>query len=261
VARALDRCPLPEGNRVAIVTNAGGPGIMATDAIVDLGMRIAELSQETRDGLRTFLPAEASVANPVDMIASATAESYAKTLARVLDDPGVDMGARDQRDALPFQPHRRDRGGGGGGAGLLQARARGDDGHRRVLRGGQADAGPAPGLPLPRVRSPVDVHALPLRGLAPEAGGRRAPGVRHGRPGRRRDPRHRARRIPRSGRHLPRPGALRHPAGRLEGGPGPGRSGGGGPGDRVSRRGQGDRPHPGPQERRGSGAGRSAERR
>jgi acetyl coenzyme A synthetase (ADP forming)-like protein len=91
VARALDRCPLPEGNRVAIVTNAGGPGIMATDAIVNLGLQIADLSQETRDGLRTFLPAEASVANPVDMIASATAESYAKTLARVLDDPEVDM--------------------------------------------------------------------------------------------------------------------------------------------------------------------------
>lgn len=91
VARALDRCPLPEGNRVAIVTNAGGPAIMATDACVNLGLQIADLADATREELRRFLPPEASVANPVDMIASATAESYAKTLARVLDDPGVDM--------------------------------------------------------------------------------------------------------------------------------------------------------------------------
>jgi acetyl coenzyme A synthetase (ADP forming)-like protein len=91
VARALDRCPLPAGNRVGIVTNAGGPAIMATDACVNLGLRMAELSESTRAGLRAFLPAEASVANPVDMIASANAESYARTLAAVLDDPEVDM--------------------------------------------------------------------------------------------------------------------------------------------------------------------------
>lgn len=91
VARALDRCPLPEGNRVGIVTNAGGPAIMATDACVNLGLQMADLSDATRQELRRFLPAEASVANPVDMIASATAESYARTLAQVLDDPGVDM--------------------------------------------------------------------------------------------------------------------------------------------------------------------------
>jgi len=91
IARALDRSPLPEGNRVGIVTNAGGPAIMATDACVNLGLRMAELSEATRAGLRSFLPAEASVANPVDMIASATNASYARTLAAVLDDPGVDM--------------------------------------------------------------------------------------------------------------------------------------------------------------------------
>jgi acetate---CoA ligase (ADP-forming) len=91
VARALVRCPLPGGNRTAIVTNAGGPGIMATDACVNLGLRMAELADGTRAALRTFLPPEASVGNPVDMIASATAEHYAKTLAAVLDDPGVDM--------------------------------------------------------------------------------------------------------------------------------------------------------------------------
>jgi acetate---CoA ligase (ADP-forming) len=91
VARALARCPLPGGFRVGIVTNAGGPGIMATDACVNLGLHMAELSEPTRAALRSFLPREASVANPVDMIASATSEQYARTLAAVLDDPQVDM--------------------------------------------------------------------------------------------------------------------------------------------------------------------------
>jgi len=91
VARALDRCPLPQGFRVGIVTNAGGPAIMATDACVNLGLQIPDISEETRAALRAFLPPEASVSNPVDMIASATAESYRRTLGIVLDDPGVDM--------------------------------------------------------------------------------------------------------------------------------------------------------------------------
>jgi acetate---CoA ligase (ADP-forming) len=91
VARALSRCPLPGGFQVGIVTNAGGPAIMATDACVNLGLRMADLSEVTRAELRSFLPSAASVANPVDMIASATAEHYARTLAAVLDDPQVDM--------------------------------------------------------------------------------------------------------------------------------------------------------------------------
>ncbi|HYX26582.1 MAG TPA: acetate--CoA ligase family protein [Thermoanaerobaculia bacterium] len=91
VARALARVPLPGGFRVGIVTNAGGPAIMATDACVNLGLQMAELSDGTRAALRSFLPAEASVGNPVDMIASATAEHYAQSVAAVLDDPAVDM--------------------------------------------------------------------------------------------------------------------------------------------------------------------------
>ncbi|HUP43287.1 MAG TPA: CoA-binding protein, partial [Thermoanaerobaculia bacterium] len=91
LAVALDRCPLALGNRVAIVTNAGGPAIMATDACVNLGLEIAELSEATRTKLRSFLAAEASVANPVDMIASATAGDYARSLATVLEDPNVDL--------------------------------------------------------------------------------------------------------------------------------------------------------------------------
>ncbi|HEX9670482.1 MAG TPA: acetate--CoA ligase family protein, partial [Thermoanaerobaculia bacterium] len=91
VALALDRCPLPEGNRVGIVTNAGGPAIMATDACVNQGLRMAELAAATRERLAAFLPPAASLANPVDMIASATVEQYGAALAAVLDDPGVDL--------------------------------------------------------------------------------------------------------------------------------------------------------------------------
>jgi acetate---CoA ligase (ADP-forming) len=90
VARALDRCPLPAGERVAIVTNAGGPAIMATDACVNLGLEIALLSEPTRTELGAFLPSSASTVNPVDMIASATAEQYGRTLEAVLADDGVD---------------------------------------------------------------------------------------------------------------------------------------------------------------------------
>ena len=91
VTRALDRCPLPAGSRVGIVTNAGGPAIMATDACVNLGLEMATFSPATRDTLRSFLPAEASVGNPVDMIASAAEGEYARALATLLADPGVDM--------------------------------------------------------------------------------------------------------------------------------------------------------------------------
>ncbi|MEM7482318.1 MAG: acetate--CoA ligase family protein [Acidobacteriota bacterium] len=91
IARALDRCPLPAGSRVGIVTNAGGPAIMATDACVNLGLSMAELSAATEATLASFLPAEASVHNPVDMIASASQEQYARTLQAVLDDDSVDL--------------------------------------------------------------------------------------------------------------------------------------------------------------------------
>jgi acetyltransferase len=84
--------PLPKGDRVGIVTNAGGPAIMAADDVESHGLRMAELSQDTRDRLAAILPAEASVNNPVDMIASAGAKEYAECLDIVLADPGVDIG-------------------------------------------------------------------------------------------------------------------------------------------------------------------------
>ncbi len=90
-ARALERCPLPAGGRLAIVTNAGGPAIMATDACVNLGLQMAVLSEETRRELQSFLPPEASTMNPVDMIASAFEDAYRRASAALMRDPGVDM--------------------------------------------------------------------------------------------------------------------------------------------------------------------------
>lgn len=90
-AKVFSNCPIPKGDRIAIITNSGGPGIMATDAVSEFGMRMAELSESTKAELRSFLPAAASVKNPVDMIASAPIEHYRRTLETVLADPGVDM--------------------------------------------------------------------------------------------------------------------------------------------------------------------------
>ena len=90
-AKAFSNCPIPQGNRVAIITNSGGPGIMTTDAVCESGMQMAKLSDATKDKLRSFLPAAASVKNPVDMIASAPIEHYKQTLETVIADENVDM--------------------------------------------------------------------------------------------------------------------------------------------------------------------------
>ena len=90
-AKVFANCPIPKGNRVAIITNSGGPGIMATDAICEYGMEIAKISDKTKETLRSFLPAAASVKNPIDMIASAPIEHYKQTLQTVIADENVDM--------------------------------------------------------------------------------------------------------------------------------------------------------------------------
>ncbi len=90
-AKAFSNCPIPKGNKVAIITNSGGPGIMATDAICESGMQMAKISDATKEQLRSFLPAAASVKNPVDMIASAPIEHYTQTLETVIKDESVDM--------------------------------------------------------------------------------------------------------------------------------------------------------------------------
>lgn len=90
LAMAFSHQPIPRGNRVAIVTNAGGPGIIIADACEASGLAVAELTEATRARLATQLPEEASVQNPVDMIASATAQSYRMAVEAVLADPQVD---------------------------------------------------------------------------------------------------------------------------------------------------------------------------
>ena len=89
-AMAFSNQPIPRGDRVAIITNAGGPGILTADACESLGLTIAPLEDETRARLRAEVAEEASVQNPVDLIASADAEVYGVALDIVLQDPNVD---------------------------------------------------------------------------------------------------------------------------------------------------------------------------
>jgi acetate---CoA ligase (ADP-forming) len=90
LAAAMASQPLPAGRRVGIVTNAGGPGILCTDACEAGALAVPELPDEIKAELRKFLPAAASVSNPVDMVASAGAQSYEKTIETVLPSPDID---------------------------------------------------------------------------------------------------------------------------------------------------------------------------
>ncbi|MBP1911137.1 acetyl coenzyme A synthetase (ADP forming)-like protein [Thermococcus stetteri] len=90
MARAFTQ-PLPKGKRVAIMTNAGGPGVLTADAIDRKGLKLANLEEKTIEELRSFLPPMAAVKNPVDMIASARGEDYYRTAKLLLEDPNVDM--------------------------------------------------------------------------------------------------------------------------------------------------------------------------
>jgi acetyl coenzyme A synthetase (ADP forming)-like protein len=90
VAALLANQPAPAGNRLAILTNAGGPGIMAADAAEANGVALPALAPATIEVLRRLLPPEASLRNPVDMIASARAEAYEIALRELLADDGVD---------------------------------------------------------------------------------------------------------------------------------------------------------------------------
>jgi len=90
VASLLVNQPLPNGPRVAVVTNAGGPGILCADACEARGLEVPVLSEDSQTRLREFLLPGAGVANPVDMIASAPAEHYRRTLEIAANDPNVD---------------------------------------------------------------------------------------------------------------------------------------------------------------------------
>jgi acetyl coenzyme A synthetase (ADP forming)-like protein len=90
VATLLSAQPVPHGRRVALLTNAGGLGILAADACEAVGLELPTPSEETRAALAAVMPAEGSTANPIDMLGSANAKSFAEVLPIVLADPGID---------------------------------------------------------------------------------------------------------------------------------------------------------------------------
>jgi acetyl coenzyme A synthetase (ADP forming)-like protein len=90
IAKAFIRQPLPKGRRVGVITNAGGAGVLATDASSDRGLIVPSLARETISSLKSFLPDVATLVNPVDIIASANRECYRKTTEVVASDPNVD---------------------------------------------------------------------------------------------------------------------------------------------------------------------------
>jgi acetate---CoA ligase (ADP-forming) len=90
VASLLVSQPPPEGSRVAIVTNAGGPGILCADACEAGGLEVAKLPAKVRQRLARLLPAEASFANPIDMLATCSAESYRDTIQALVQNEACD---------------------------------------------------------------------------------------------------------------------------------------------------------------------------
>ncbi|MHA1959395.1 MAG: acetate--CoA ligase alpha subunit [Candidatus Thorarchaeota archaeon] len=90
VANVYDDMGLPAGNRVAIITNAGGPGILTTDACEMMGLKVAQLSSETITHLKEKMPPAASVYNPIDALGTAQPEHYALCLEAVMRDENVD---------------------------------------------------------------------------------------------------------------------------------------------------------------------------
>ena len=89
-AMAFANVPLPKGNRVAIITNAGGPGIMAADACENHGLEVASLADETKSQLKSGLAADASVENPVDLLAGAQPDEFKFALQHMLNDAKID---------------------------------------------------------------------------------------------------------------------------------------------------------------------------
>ncbi len=90
VGSMLARQPIPHGRRVGIVTNAGGPAILAADALESQGLRLPQFSDELQDRLREALVPEAATANPVDLIAGAGAEQYRRVLQPLVDSDEID---------------------------------------------------------------------------------------------------------------------------------------------------------------------------
>jgi len=89
-AKGFENFPLPSGNKVAVITNAGGPAILAVDSLEKQELVVAELSSETKKRLREVVHVEGSVENPIDLLPGATAEIYKKVNEIVLEDENVD---------------------------------------------------------------------------------------------------------------------------------------------------------------------------
>ena len=149
VAAVLSAQPVPAGRRVAVLTNGGGPGILVADACEAAGLLVPELSDDTQAALRAGLPPQAAVGNPVDVVASASAEQYGQALRL--------LGAAEEIDAIiavfipPFahpRRGRRPRDRRRRGRPARQARHRGL--HDGRARAGQPGRGRHPRLHLPR---------------------------------------------------------------------------------------------------------------
>jgi len=89
-AAAFANQPVPPGDRVCIVTNTGGPAIIAVDECMAAGLKLAELSPQTKDTLKQIVFQEAIVSNPVDVVATAGPEQYGGTVEALLEDPNID---------------------------------------------------------------------------------------------------------------------------------------------------------------------------
>jgi acetyltransferase len=90
MAEILAKQPRPQGRRLSILTNAGGPGVLATDALVTGGGELAQVSESTKAKLNEFLPPHWSRANPIDILGDAGADRYAKALNAAMEDPNSD---------------------------------------------------------------------------------------------------------------------------------------------------------------------------
>ncbi|MBF2063217.1 MAG: bifunctional acetate--CoA ligase family protein/GNAT family N-acetyltransferase [Calothrix sp. C42_A2020_038] len=90
VAEVLAKQPRPKGSRLTIITNAGGPGVLATDALITDGGELAQLSQETHDALHQVLPLNANYSNPIDLLGDADPNLYNQTIEIVTKDPNSD---------------------------------------------------------------------------------------------------------------------------------------------------------------------------
>ncbi len=89
-AKGFENFPLPKGKRIAVITNAGGPAILAVDSIEKNGLKLAELTPDTKKKLREIVHPEGSVNNPVDLLPGGTAEGYHDSIELLLKDENVD---------------------------------------------------------------------------------------------------------------------------------------------------------------------------